>query len=405
MGEAIADIPGVSPGGESPLREPFGVAIQAEPPERRGQMEKPLRIGLDVLPLAYPPSGVRAYVEALIDELRSRDAGIEIVPLSPPGGRSRSAGRLARLRWDLRAVGQDAQAARIDLLHMTRFAAPRSAPGPLVVTVHDLIPLLLPEYRASRPALIQAELARRTVPAATRVIVPSHYVAGDVERLLGIDPGRIDVIPMGVTIVDAAGESAPFSGPYVLHTGGFDARKNLPVLLRAFADASRSLDPDWRLVLVGAPHSRNARVYPDVRPLIRTLKLEDRVILTGRVDEAEKHALYHFATIAVAPSLSEGFGLPILEAMAHGVPVIASNRTSHPEVAGDAALLVEPTAAGLAEELVHLGNDPAARADYANRGRERAALFPWSRTAALTVETYRKAIDDAQTSEARHWTN
>ncbi len=113
-------------------------------------------------------------------------------------GLTRSSNRLARMGWDMRGVAGSATAAGVDLLHMTRFAAPLRFDGPLVVTVHDLIPLQLPEYRASRPARIQSELARRTVPRATRIIVPSAYVAGVVEELLGIDHDRIDVIPMGV---------------------------------------------------------------------------------------------------------------------------------------------------------------------------------------------------------------
>jgi glycosyltransferase involved in cell wall biosynthesis len=122
------------------------------------------------------------------------------------------------------------------------------------------------------------------------------------------------------------------------------------------------------------------------------LKLRDRVVLTGRVSERDKHALYQHATMAANPSLSEGFGLPILEAMSHGVPVIASNRTSHPEVAGDAALLVEPTADALADAMVRLAGNDALRTVLSNKGRARAREFSWSRTAEATIETYRRAL-------------
>ncbi len=356
-------------------------------------MAKPLKIGLDVVPMHYPYSGVRAYVEALIDEYRNRDTGIELVPLAALKGLIDSSNRFARLGWDLHGVAGSATSAGVDILHMTRFAAPLKFDGPLVVTVHDLIPLQLPEYRSSRPARIQSELARRTVPKATRVIVPSSYVARMVEELLGIERERIEVIPMGVTIPLESDLPPVLTGPYILHTGGFDTRKNLPVLVRAFARASSELGPEWRLILVGAPHSDNSAVYPPIAPVIEELGLRDRVVLTGRVSEQEKHALYRNASIAVNPSLSEGFGLPILEAMAYGVPVVASNRTSHPEVAGSAALLVEPTVEALADAMARLGADEGLRSSLADKGRSRAAEFPWSRTAKATVNTYHHAVD------------
>jgi glycosyltransferase involved in cell wall biosynthesis len=334
---------------------------------------------------------VRAYVEALIEAFRSSDSGIDLVPIAPSGTFSGSS-RLARLNWDLHGVKGAAKRARVDLLHMTRFAAPISFNRPLVVTVHDLIPLELPEYRTSLPSRLQSELARRTVTRADRIIAPSAYVANRVETVLGIPQNRIDVIPMGVAVPTTTEGSAPLPWPYAIHTGGFDVRKNIPMLLRAFARAAPELGPDWRLVLAGAPHTANRTIYPTVQPVIEQLGLNDRVILTGRVSEAEKNALYHHATIAVAPSLSEGFGLPILEAMAHGVPVIASNCTSHPEVAGDAALLVEPTELAFAEALIALAADPSHRAELSTLGRQRAAQFPWSRTAALTAATYRRAL-------------
>jgi glycosyltransferase involved in cell wall biosynthesis len=351
-----------------------------------------VKIGLDVAPMGYPPSGVRAYVEALIAAFRSGDFGLELVPIAPPNAESRDAARLSRLTWDLRGVSRSAKRAQVDLLHMTRFAAPAFVDRPLVVTVHDLIPLELPEYRASLPSRLQSELARRTVKRADRVIVPSVYVASRVEDLLGMSRDRIDVVPMGVNAPLLSDAPVPIPGPYVIHTGGFDARKNLPVLLNAFARVVEEMGPNWRLVLVGAPHTTNRAVYPPVQPVIEHLALGDKVILTGRVSEPERDELYRHAAIAVAPSLSEGFGLPILEAMVHGVPVIASNRTSHPEVAADAALLIEPTESDFIEALLALASDPGRRTELSTKGRLRAAQFPWSRTAALTAACYRRAL-------------
>lgn len=356
-------------------------------------MGKPLKIGLDVVPLRYPYSGVRAYVEALIDAFRDRDAGIELIPLPSPASLTSALSRLARIRWDFTGVAGAAGNAGVDLLHMTRFAAPGNVDRPMVVTIHDLIPFQLPEYRASPAARFQSDLARTAIPRATRVIVPSEYVADVVTDILQIDHERIDVIPMGVGIsIDRRGPS-PFSGPYILHTGGFDVRKNVPALVRAFARVSRQLGPDWRLVLVGAPHSGNTLIYPPIDPLIAELGLQNRVVRTGQIGEREKQALYRHASMAVSPSLSEGFGLPILEAMAYGIPVIASNCTSHPEVAGDAAFLVEPTVDALAEAIQRLARDEPLRTELATKGRVRAGQFPWTRTARATRETYRRALE------------
>lgn len=353
-----------------------------------------LRIGLDASPLSFPPSGVRAYVEALIEAFRSGDAAIDLALLRPSRASTGALGRLTRLDWDTRGIARAARRSRVDLLHMTRFAAPRSIDRPLVVTVHDVIPLQVPEYRASLAARVQSGLARRTVPAATRIIVPSRFTAGEVATVLGVPIEHIDVIPMGVFIPPPDDAPPPFPWPYLLHAGGFDVRKNLPVLVRAFHLALPYLDPSWRLVLLGAPHTGNPVVYPPIWPEIERLGLTERVIMTGRVSETEKHALYRHATIVTAPSLSEGFGLPILEAMGHGIPVIASNRTSHPEVAGDAAVLVEPAEEEFAEAILRLADDSALRAELADRGRRRAAEFPWSRTAARTIETYLAALSD-----------
>lgn len=355
-------------------------------------MQKRLKVGLDAVPLRYPYSGVRAYVEALIDAYRNQDSGIAL-DLIPSPGELTPSNRLARLYWDSRGVAASARASGVDLLHMTRFAAPWRIDRPFVVTVHDLIPLQLPEYRASVAARIQVELASRSVRRATRIIVPSTYVAGAVADLFQFDPWRIDVIPMGVSLPSDPSEPPLFSGPYVVHTGGFDVRKNLPVLLSAFAQAARELGTDWRLILVGAPHSANPTVYPPILPVIDELELQNRVVLTGRVSEREKHMLYRHATLAVNPSLSEGFGLPILEAMAHGIPVIASNCTAHPEVAGDAALLVDPSVDALAGALIHLAGNAELRSRLSAKGLARAAEFPWSRTANATLETYRQALD------------
>lgn len=371
----------------------FGTGVQGDATKVGERMQETVRIGLDAEALRYPPSGIRAYVEALIAEYRNGDHGIQPIPLVRASSKRRGIGRILRLAWDTEGVAHAARSVDASVLHVPRFAAPRWASAPVVVTVHDLIPLRHPAYRSSLPARVHAAAARRYIGQASRVIVPTEFVAADVVRLLDVDPVMIDVIPMGVGLPSDDPLPRLVDGPYVIHTGGFDVRKNLPVLIAAFARASAELGPSWRLVLAGAPHTHNPMVYPPLQPVIEAAGMERRVILTGWVSEQEKQALYRHASLAVAPSLDEGFGLPILEAMSHGVPVIASNRTSHPEVAGDAALLVEPTTDALADAILRVAGDGDLQQHLCDSGRARAKQFPWSRTAQETAAAYRRALE------------
>ena len=177
-------------------------------------------------------------------------------------------------------------------------------------------------------------------------------------------------------------------GQFFLSVGVLAPQKNLERLLRAFAQVR---DGTTRLVLAGRP----AGAYADaiLRPLTRTLGVEEHVVFAGATDDEALCALYHAAVALVYPSLADGFGLPIVEAMACGCPVITSNVSSMPEVAGDAALLVDPRAvAALAGALEHLLAAPAVRADLAARGRARAALFTWDEAARQTLRCYGEAV-------------
>lgn len=182
---------------------------------------------------------------------------------------------------------------------------------------------------------------------------------------------------------------------------GFDVRKNLPLLVRAFARALPDLPEGAVLVIPGQPHSDNPTLYPPLEPLIRALGLEQRVLLPGPVDEDEKVLWYQLATVYAYPSLYEGFGLSPLEAMACGTPVIAVRCTSLPEVVGDAGLLVEPDEHAFARALVRVLNDPVLQRTLRTRGLERAHTFTWRRTAERTLAAYREAIALARQGAGR----
>jgi glycosyltransferase involved in cell wall biosynthesis len=184
---------------------------------------------------------------------------------------------------------------------------------------------------------------------------------------------------------------------YLLYLGTLEPRKNIPLLLRAFAQLAQR-HPEARLVIAG----KKGWYFDEIFHTAEALNLADQVIFTGYVEEADKPALIRGASLFLYPSLHEGFGVPILEAMASGVPTIAGNRTSIPEIAEDGALLIDPESLpALAAALEHLYTDVAARADLAKRGMVQAAKFSWKKTAEETADVYRATAKARQTAKTR----
>jgi glycosyltransferase involved in cell wall biosynthesis len=276
----------------------------------------------------------------------------------------------------------------VDVIHATGMAVPPPT-APLVVTVHDLAFLRDPARATRRGASFfrrAIELARAD---ATIVICPSQATLDDCVAN-GFDPARLRLVPWGIEAdpVDpatVAGVRARFGlgGPFVLWSGTIEPRKNLPTLLDAF---ERLDDPDVTLVLAG-PQGWNEDIAP------RLDRLADRVRAVGFVDPDALRALYAGASVFCFPSLEEGFGLPVLEAMAQGTPVITSSGTATAEVAGDAGVLVDPTdVAALADALRRVLADATDAAALGEAGRVRAiAEFSWSRTAGALLDAYTEA--------------
>jgi glycosyltransferase involved in cell wall biosynthesis len=299
-------------------------------------------------------------------------------------------------------TGLAARRARPDLLHIPSFAAPLLPAPPLVVTIHDAIPFMLPAYRASRAMRVSLAVARHTTRRARLVIAPSRAAAADIAAELGIPSERIRITPEAAgpeyrptpdpRVARDRAAALGVTGRYVFNVGGLDVRKNIPLLLEAFARLRQLLDEPMKLVIAGGRHSDNPSVFPPLAPVIRRLGLEGAVVLTGRLSEADKIALMQGAACYVTPSYLEGFGLTALEAMACGVPTIAANRSSFPEVVGEGGLLVEldPEAICAVMALV-LANQQVAT-DLKTRGIARAAEFSWRRTAELTLDVYREAL-------------
>jgi glycosyltransferase involved in cell wall biosynthesis len=268
-----------------------------------------------------------------------------------------------------------------------------------IITIYDLIPITCRDVLHSsvkarwwRLWRCWLKLQSRT---ASRVITLSRHSAMDIERLLNAPADKIRIIPGGVESpgAPAAEISAEIrgiiqGGPFLLYVGRRDPYKNLAGLVQAFARV-RAERNDCRLVLAGAPDAR----YMEPETETRRLGLESAVIFTGHVGDAAITALYRNAAVFVFPSLYEGFGLPPLEAMAGGAPVVASNRTSVPEAVGDAALLVDPAApAEMAQAICRVLSDRALAATLREAGLKRAASFTLRRQAEQTLAVYEELI-------------
>lgn len=351
----------------------------------------------EVLPHLLLPADAPAFA---LDESRPDSTAIVAPPPKLPGGRTR------KMWWEQTGVVLATRRADVELVHIPYFSAPLHQAVPHVVTVHDVIPLALPNYGGTIKMRAYLRLVARTVRRVPLILTDSEHAKRDITTHLGISAERIRVTPLAVgehlrpaetdTDREAVAAMRAKHGlhiPFVLYVGGLDIRKRLPQLVRGFASALPSLPETYDLVIPGRAHTGNPVVYPPLEPLIRELGIADRVRLIGFVSEDDKRDLYRAASVFAFASEYEGFGLNPLEAMACGAPVICSNRSSLPEVVGDAGLSIDPEPDAIARALVHVLTDDALRADLSRRGLRRAATFSWQRTMQLTLSAYHEVLE------------
>jgi glycosyltransferase involved in cell wall biosynthesis len=402
-----------------------------------------VRIGINGYFLREPWTGMGQHLTYLLDALDARVAGDErydlLVPRFPGepsrvkrGGRPADAPttalgpltrrfsateasvgprrlpvQLAKLWWEQAGVVLAGRKARIDLLHSPYWTNPLWSPWPTVVTVHDVIQLVLPEYRMLARQRVYFGLVTRALRRATAIITVSECSRQDLVRTVGVPRERVFVVENAIpeslqrvddeARLDAVRARYGLGERFVLYLGANDLRKNLNRLIRAYAALPRPLRDTHQLVVAGRQWPRDHPLYPDPRLVVKELGLEGRVVFTGGIAEEEKAPLLSAATVFAFPSLYEGFGLPVLEAMACGTPVLTANRSSLPEVTGDAAVLVDPTSVeAIGEGLAALLESPERRRDLAERGVERASRYRWSEVAERTVQVYEWAAGSRQ---------
>jgi glycosyltransferase involved in cell wall biosynthesis len=288
----------------------------------------------------------------------------------------------------------------VDVLHV-QFTAPPFSPCPVVVSIHDLSFEHLPETFKWRSRKQLRITVRRSAREASQVIALSEYARKDIMATYHVNPEKISAIPLAAPAhfrpvwneeeLQRVRQTYGIEGEYILSVGTIQPRKNLSRLVAAYSRL-RWAKPEVKLpklVLAG----KCAWLYDETLRTIKELKISDSVILTGYVPETDLPALYSGARCFIYPSYFEGFGLPPLEAMQCGAPVIVGDRTSLPEVVGDAGLLVDPfDVESLAKAMETLISDSSLREELSVKGLARAKLFDWRETARQTLAVYKKAV-------------
>jgi len=331
----------------------------------------------------------------------SREAGAapwdlpDNVRISVAPGSSRS--RAQRVGWELTGLVAAVRRDRVALLHSLGTTSPLWAPVPQVVTVHDLIFEAWPQAFPGVRARVLRALVPRSLRRASRVVADSRATAADLSARYGIDPARVRVVPLGpgrpprpigAPEAERLRAAAGAAAPYLLSVATSQPHKNLGALIEAFR-LVHAREPALRLVLVGAAGTADAAV----RGAVAAAGLAGAAVLAGRVDDSTLDALYAGALLFVFPSLMEGFGLPLLEAMQRGVPVLSSSASSLPEVGGDAVAYVDATRpAAIAEAILGLVRDEGRRAALVAAGRRRLEDFSWERAARETLAVYRELV-------------
>jgi glycosyltransferase involved in cell wall biosynthesis len=337
-----------------------------------------MRVSINGYFLNIPHTGSGQYALHLLEHLN----GVDLAVAKPAG----PLGNLAKLRWEQLDWPAEASRAGADLLHCPYFALPLRRRRAAVVTIHDLIPMVLPAYAGSPLVRAYTRLQALACRSAEAILVDSEASKHDVLRLLRVPEDRVHVVYLGVEprfSPDRSGPS-PLDRPYVFYIGGWDVRKNVPALIRAFGQIAPDY-PDLVLAIAGEPGSTGG-MFPDLRAA--AAPLADRVRFLGRVNDDQKLALYRHAELFAFPSLYEGFGLDPLEALACGCAVVCSNAASLPEIVGDAAILFDPhDETALASAMRQALADPES---LRAKGPPQAARFSWEATAKQTAEVYRK---------------
>ena len=364
-------------------------------------MTRPLRVGIDAHMVGGQETGNETYVKGLVDGLMkiAPDALDCVIfniasPWTPANGRMHfqklaTGNPLVRLGLELPIRSA---LDHIDVLHMT-YSSPLWTPSRVVLTVHDICYATHPEWFSARDVRVLSVMVPRSIAHAAHVITVSHQARKEIIERYGVPEAKISAIPNGPGLNapsstdDEARAQVAASGidpglPYVLSVGNLQPRKNIGRLIEAF----RRLPAELHLVIVGPKHYRAEDV------IAAGGADSGRIHFTGYVSDRELASIYQCSVAFIMPSLYEGFGLPVLEAMSRGIPVASSNAGALPEVCGDAAVMFDPLDVdAMTDAINRVVGDQDLRRRLAEAGKARAAAFSWEKTATLTLQVYERA--------------
>lgn len=368
-----------------------------------------MKIGIDGRAASwYRGTGIGTYTYQLLKNLEEIDASNEYHLFWPgddydflkrgPMLKIEEIGRKKDLFWEEVHIPARLSEEGIEIYHIPQngIGMPRRKECKYVVTLHDLIPYTMPETVGKGYLRIFLNQIPKIIEEADLIITVSQHSKNDIIRYFNIPPEKIVVThlapenfyrPLPTKQVNTFLQKYKLQPNYILYVGGFSERKNVRAIIRAFKMIKDQFPESYRLVLAGNPK----RAYDKLMKEIRLAGIEDRVDLPGFISVQEMAYLYNGAKLFVYPSYYEGFGLPPLEAMACGIPVITSNVTSIPEVVEDGAEMVAPDdEVGLAEKMYRILSDEEVLSKLRDRGMKRVAQFDWRKTAAQTLQAYYK---------------
>jgi glycosyltransferase involved in cell wall biosynthesis len=384
--------------------DPYGDTLEALSSSSR------LRIGIDGRAFKSPAAGIRRYIHGLTRALLTLGEPIEIIALggTDPGALPPGTGFVpepahlpTNFGWTQVGVPLAAHRARVDLIHAQAYTAPFWPGRPLVLTIHDVSYELHPEWYPYKRDWLRRAFYRGSAHAATHILTVSRFSASEIHRAYGIPPERITVAPLAADRTfaprdPAVPEQLPAGvrAPYVLTVGDLHDRRNLAMLVEAVITARRHSGavPALSLVMVG----KDLGVADGLCAMASNAGARDAIVHLTAVSGKQLRALYRGAVALVYPSLYEGFGLPVVEAMASGTPVITSNTTALPELVDGAGVTLAPgDIDAWTRAVIDVANSDERRARMRTDGIRRASEFTWDRTARLTLETYRRVLRQA----------
>ena len=379
-----------------------------------------LRVGIDYSPAVNQQAGIGRYTRSIVAELAELDQENEYVlfypsrnlnqeVFAPPKSPNFQRVEIPVSNQSLNALWfrlgvpfpVDLFTGPVDVCHFPDFTLPPIRNGKTVLTVHDLSFLVHPEYAEKGLRQYLERVVPPSVAGASLVLADSESTGNDLIVLLDVPPERVEVLLPGVeprfapVVDEVALESArrkySISFPYILTISTIEPRKNLLGLMKAFSGFKRMTESRHKLVIGGGKGWH----YSEVFATAKAIDVADDIIFLGHVADEDLPALYSMSDLFAWLSFYEGFGLPVLEAMACGTPVVASNRASLPEVIGDAGLLVPPSEIdAIADAFDSILGDEALAAELADKGRKQASLFSWRSSAKQLLSIYQRLASD-----------